>query len=378
MILRSTRILGTGADVLDGWVRVESGRIVEVGPGDPEATFETVAGWLAPGFVDIHVHGGGGAAFQDASPAAVATAVGFHRAHGTTSLLASLVSAPIDALVASVHSLEESVAAGLLAGVHLEGPFLAESRRGAHDPSVLRAPEPAALDALLASDAVRVVTLAPELAGGMDAVRRIVARGAVAAIGHTAATFEQTHAAIEAGATIATHLFNGMPPALHREPGPVLALLEDERVTVELINDGVHLHDSVFAATARALGPRRVALVTDAIAATGLADGDYDLGSQRIVVRDGVSTLAGGTSLAGSVLTMADAVARAVRLGISTVDAVASATATPAAAAGLRDVGRIEPGCRANLVALDDDLAVAAVWLDGVPLADELADKGER
>lgn len=371
MILRGRRILGApGGGVLDGWVRTEGTRIVEVGAGLPPGPAVEVAGWLTPGFVDIHVHGGGGAAFQDDVPDAAATAVAFHRSHGTTSLLASLVSAPLEKLVAAVRRLEDAQATGLIAGVHLEGPFLADGRRGAHDATVLRAPDSDALDVLLASDAVRVVTLAPELPGGLDAVRRIVAAGAVAAIGHTSASYEQTVAAIDAGARIATHLFNGMPPALHREPGPVLALLEDPRVTVELINDGVHLHDGVFAATARALGAERVALVTDAIAATGLADGDYVLGSLGIRVADGVSTLVEGGSLAGSVLTMDRAVARAVRLGVDPVDAVASATATPAAAVGLTDVGRIEPGCRANLVALDDDFSVSDVWLDGTRIDD--------
>ena len=370
MILRCRRILGTpGTDVLDGWVRVEDDRIAEFGTGVPPGPSVELPGWLAPGYVDIHVHGGGGATFQDGDADAVATAVGFHRSRGTTTMLASLVSAPIEALVATVRRLEAAVATGLLAGVHLEGPFLAERHRGAHDASVLRPPSSADLDAVLASDVVRVVTLAPELPGALDGVRRIVAAGAVAAVGHTSASYEQTVAAIDAGARIATHLFNGMPPARHREPGPVLALLEDPRVTVELINDGVHLHDATFLATARALGPGRVALVTDAIAATGLADGDYVLGSQRIEVRGRVSTLAGGTSLAGSVLTMADAVARAVRLGLPPAAAVASATATPATAAGLDDVGRIEPRRRANLVSLDDELGVTDVWLDGVLLA---------
>ena len=370
MILRCRRILGTShGDVLDGWVRIEDGRIGEVGAGAAPGSIE-IDGWLAPGFVDIHVHGGGGAAFQDEAADAVATAAAFHRAHGTTSLLASLVSAPLDELVATVRRLEEAQAAGLIAGVHLEGPFLAEPRRGAHDPAVLQAPNSAALDRLLAGDVVRMVTLAPELPGGLDAVRRIVAGGAVAAIGHTTATYEQTVAAIDAGARVATHLFNGMPPMLHREPGPVLALLNDPRVTVELINDGVHLHDRVFATTARAVGRGRVALVTDAIAATGLADGDYELGSQRIVVAGGVSTLAEGGSLAGSVLTMDRAVARAVALGMAPADAVAAATATPAAAVGLEDVGRLAPGLRANLVALDESFSVSSVWLDGVRVED--------
>lgn len=366
MILRCVRILGTDAgDVLDGWVRIEDGRIAEVGAGAPPAPAEEVTGWLAPGFVDLHVHGGGGATFQTGRPEDVATAAEFHRRHGTTTLLASLVSAPLGDLAAIVADLAPAVSNGLLAGIHLEGPFLAQARCGAHDPTALRPPVPADLEKLLDAGPVRMVTLAPELPDGLTAVSRLAERGVVAAVGHTDASYEQVLEAVEAGARVATHLFNGMPPLHHRDPGPVLALLEDERVVVEVIGDGVHVHPALVRRLLTDLAPGRVALVTDAVAAAGLPDGSYQLGGLAVVVRDGVSRLAEGGSLAGSTLTMDAAVARAVRSGVAVPTAVTAATATPAGVLGREDIGRLAPGCRADLVMLDEDLTVARVWVAG-------------
>ena len=367
MIVRCPRILGTGLDdVVDGWVRIGGDRIVEVGRGDPPAG-EAVEhpGWLAPGYVDLHVHGGGGAAFQSGEPADVETAVGFHRRHGTTTMLASLVSADVADLAAVTRRLATAVARGLIAGVHLEGPFLAPGRRGAHDVSVLRPPDPSDVRRLLDAGPVRVVTLAPELPGALDAIRTITGAGVVAAVGHTDAAYEEVVAAIDAGARLGTHLFNGMGPVHHRAPGPVVALLEDPRVVVELIADGVHVHTALVAGLLRSAASR-VALVTDAVAATGLPDGRFRLGSQYVVVRDGVSRLVVGDSLAGSTLTMERAVAGAVRAGAEPAVAVAAATATPARVLGLQDeVGSVAPGLRADLVALDDDFAVTEVWRAG-------------
>lgn len=371
VVLRCRRILGTGVDVLDGWLRIEAGRVVDSGTGEPTAegtTVTEIAGWLAPGFVDLHVHGGGGAGFQSGRMDEVETAVAFHRRHGTTTMLASLVSAPVDDLVASCGRLEEAVRAGLIAGVHLEGPFLSPHRRGAHDPGVLIDPDPGSVERLLGSGPVRVMTLAPELDGGLDAIRRIVASGVVAAIGHTDASYEVTVAGIDAGARLATHLFNGMRPLHHRDPGPITALVEDERVVLELINDGVHVHEALVRRLLTSAERGRVALVTDAIAAAGLPDGEYRLGSLDVVVRDGVSLLAPGDSIAGSTTTLAASVAAAVRAGVPVPDAVAAATTIPAGVLGRSDVGRLTPGSRADLVVLDDELAVSDVWLGGTPV----------
>jgi N-acetylglucosamine-6-phosphate deacetylase len=361
VILGCRRILGASSGVLDGWVRVASGRIAEVGTGVPPGPVRMLPGWLAPGFIDLHVHGGGGASFQSGRAQDAARVAEFHRSHGTTTMLASLVTAPVAEMAATVRGLAEAVAAGVVAGVHLEGPFLSEQRRGAHAREFLRDPEPAAIDELLASGPVAMISLAPERPGGLGAVRRVAEAGVVAAVGHTDATYELTRDAVKAGATVATHLCNGMRPLHHREPGPILALLEDHRVTVEVINDGFHVHPAAVAAVFAAAGDR-VALVTDAIAAAGMPDGEYLLGVLDVVVRDGVPRLIDGGSIAGSTLTMAASVRRAVRHGIAPEVAVAAATATPARVLRRDDIGRIAPGARADLVLLDDSFAVQEVW----------------
>ena len=363
MILTGATLVGGahpdgGAD----WLRVEDGVITELGSGRPPGAATGLAdGWLVPGFVDLHVHGGGGGSFQDDDPAA---AVAFHRAHGTTTLLASLVSAPVDDLVAAVARLAAATSDGLLAGVHLEGPWLAGSRAGAHAPEVLAPPDPDAVLRLLEAGPVRVVTLAPELPGALDAVRTLRAHGVVVAVGHTAATYEETRAAIAAGASLGTHLFNAMAPVHHRAPGPVLALLEDPSVVVELVVDGVHLHPAVVRAVLDR-APGRVALVTDAISAAGCADGTYRLGGREVSVVDGAPRLAGTDIIAGSVLTMDAAVRRVVAGGTDLATAVEAATATPARVLGLRDRGSLAVGHRADLVHLSPDLTVRRTWVAG-------------
>ena len=290
-----------------------------------------------PGFVDAHSHGGGGAAFTSGDPPEAATVLATHRAHGTTSMMASLVTDTLERLEASVRALAPLVRAGELTGIHLEGPWLSGAHCGAHDPALLRAPDPAEVTRVLdAGDgAVRMVTLAPELPGGLDAVRLLAERGVVAALGHSDATDAVTRQALDAGVGVATHLFNAMRPIHHREPGPVLALVEDPRVLVELIADGVHLHPQVlrWAATS---APHRFLLVTDAMGAAGAADGDYVLGPAAVQVRDGVARLASNGAIAGSTLTMDRAVRYAVQTAGLPLDVVVeAATATPARLLGL-------------------------------------------
>lgn len=368
MILHGDLVLGPGTQ--RGWIDVEDGLISALGAGEPPAGDRLDLGdcTIVPGFVDLHVHGGDGAGFQSGDPEEAARAVAFHRRHGTTTMLGSLVTAPVDELADVVRRLAEVVEEGLLAGVHLEGPFLSEARCGAHDPALLRDPLPAALETVLAAGPVAMVTLAPERAGGLEAIRRIVDHGALAAVGHTDATYDTTRQAIDAGARVATHLFNGMRPLHHREPGPVLALAEDERVVLELISDGIHLHPAIVRAVV-AQRPGRTAFVTDAISAAGLGDGSYRLGGLDVAVHDGVPTLVHGGALAGSTLTTAGAVRTAVRAGVPLEAAVAAAAATPARVLGLKDRGRIEVGLRADLVALDADLAVRAVLVGGQRVA---------
>jgi N-acetylglucosamine-6-phosphate deacetylase len=372
------RLLADHVVVGDGvfdqaYVVVRDGRIAEIVPREPgsgsrpvdsrgpAAESQRLAGWLVPGFVDTHNHGGGGADFATTDPDEVRRAVAFHLAHGTTATLASLVTAAPETYDEQLATLAPLVAAGELAGVHLEGPFLSPEQPGAHDPTLLARPSPEAVERLIDAGAgsIRMVTLAPELPGGLAAIERLVEAGVVVAFGHSDADEGVVRDAIGAGARVATHLFNAMRPIHHREPGPVPRLLTDPRVTVELICDGFHLHPDVIAMAVDTAGPARVALVTDAMLAAGAAGGRYQLGSLAVEVTDGQARLvdADGSlgSIAGSTLTMGDAFELVVSLGIPIVDAARMAATTPADRHGLVDVGVIEPGRRADFCLVDDD-----------------------
>lgn len=376
LVVQADRVITSDAELTPGWVRIEGARIVAVGSGVPvphpvERVCQFPGHTLAAGFVDAHSHGGGGFDVADGADAALAAAAS-HRLHGTTSLMASLVTAGIADLERRVAALAEVVAAGDLLGIHLEGPWLSPAHRGAHDPALLRPPLAADVDRLLAAGggAVAMVTLAPELPGGLAAVDRLRDAGVVAAVGHTDASFETTQAALERGARVGTHLFNAMRPVHHREPGPVTALLaytrRDPGCFVELIADGVHLHPVIVAGVARAVPPERVVLVTDAMAAAGAADGDYLLGSLRVQVRDRVARLADGGAIAGSTLTLDRAVRFAVQsAGMPVAQAIRAATCYPAAMLRRSDIGDLAPGCRADLVVLGADLSVAQVMASG-------------
>jgi len=371
VIVTATQVVTPARVLAPGWLHVQGERIVDVGEGAPPRTPDLDLGdvTVVPGFVDLHVHGGGGASFDSGTADAADVVAATHLGHGTTSMAASLVTDTRERMVEAVRELALLVQDGRLAGVHLEGPWLSPQRSGAHQPGSLTFPDPASVDALLGAGdgAVRMVTLAPELPGGTDAVRRLVDAGVVAAIGHTDATYDQAHAALDAGARLGTHLFNAMRPLHHRDPGPVGALL-DSPVDVELIADGVHLHPAVLR-TVFAAKAGRCILVTDAMAAAGAPDGDYALGQMAVEVREGVARLADGAgtgAIAGSTLTMDAAVRFAVRTaGLPLLDVVHAASTAPARAWGLDGVGAIEPGLRADLVVLDADLDVVRVMRAG-------------
>jgi N-acetylglucosamine-6-phosphate deacetylase len=330
--------------------------------------------WIVPGFVDIHVHGGGGHSFTTGDADAARRAAGFHAARGTTTLLASLVSSPIELMRKATEAFAPLVHEGVLAGIHFEGPYLAAACCGAQNPLFLRDPSLDEVRDLVAigGGVVRMMTIAPELPGALDAIRFLASEAVVPAIGHTDATYDETMAGIAAGARVATHLFNGMRPPHHRTPGPAYALLGSRTVVCELVADGHHLHDGTLVFAAAAGGPSRTALVTDALAPAGLSDGSYELGGQAIEVTGGVARLAGNGAIAGSTLTMAAAFRRAVSVGIPITDAAAMAATTPARVIGLgARLGALSPGLRADAVVLDDDLAVRQVlhggrWLDAV------------
>src|SRR6266511_3177995 len=364
VVLAGARVVTPAGTLRSGWVAVQGGVIAALGQGLPAADGAPVqdlsGAWLVPGFVDMHVHGGGGAWLASLDPEEVDQAVRFHLGKGTTSMLASIATSPLGSMLRSAAVVAGAAAgppAPALAGIHLEGPFISRERSGAQDPDAIRDPDPAVMGRLLEACGgwARMVTIAPELPGGLDLVRQIARSGAVPAVGHTQAGYEAATAAIDAGVRVSTHLFNAMPGLHHRDLGTVGAALSRGEVICELVNDGVHLR------------PEVVRLVTDAIAAAGMADGDYDFGRVPLRVRGGVARLVDGRTIAGSTLTMDAALRRAVQeVGIPMQDAVTAASSTPARAIGIGERGgSIEPGKAADLVVLDDDLEVTAVIAAG-------------
>lgn len=374
-LVANARLLTPDADLERGWVRVRGGRVAEVGAGDPprpaagEAAIDAGGLAVVPGFVDIHVHGGGGADLMDGAEA-VAAVSALQPRFGCTAYLPTTVTAPWDDTLRAVAALagacERPPPGARPVGLHLEGPFLNPARAGMQPVAHMRAPDPAAAAALLRAGRaqVRTVTLAPELAGAIALVGMLAGRDVVAAIAHSDATYEQALAAAAAGARRVTHCFNAMSPLHHRAPGVVGAALDCDALAVEAIADGVHLHPAALRLLWRVKGWRRVALVTDAMSGAGAPEGVYRFGGQAVTVQGGQARLRDGT-LAGSVLTMDAAVRQAVAAGVPLREAVGMATLAPARAAGLRGVGRLAPGCAADVVALRADLTVAWTMVGG-------------
>ncbi len=376
IVLANARVVTPRRVLWPGWVSVDGTRIAGVGAGDPPSLDGVVhdldGAHVLPGFVDLHMHGGGGAQITTDDPDEIIAAIRFHQRHGTTRTLASLVTDQLDRMAASIGTIAEIIAGdgadGSIAGVHLEGPFLNPAKKGSHHAEYLLAPDPVALRHLLRAGAgtVRVVTLAPELPGGLDLVREIAAAGVIPAVGHTDATFGQARQAFSTGARLATHLFNAMRPFHHRDPGPAGAALADETVVCELINDGVHVHDDAVRIATAAAGPERIAFVTDATPAAGMTDGQFHLGPVPVFAREGKVTLRDGT-IAGSTLTMDAALRHAVHcVGLPIHHAAIAAATTPATLLGMADrTGSVHPGKDADLMVLDAGLRVKAVVVRG-------------
>ncbi|MEU9170832.1 N-acetylglucosamine-6-phosphate deacetylase [Streptomyces sp. NPDC048420] len=363
----ATVVLPTGT-VKNGRVIVDGTRIADSAPENTQA-IDATGHWLVPGFIDLHNHGGGGASFTSGTPEEILKGIRTHRTHGTTTLVASTVTGDMDFLAQRAGLLSELAEQGDIAGIHFEGPFISPCRKGAHSEELLRDPDPADVRKLVdaARGQARMVTLATELPGGIDSVRLLAEHGVIAAIGHTDATYEQTVEAIDAGATVATHLFNAMPPLGHRDPGPIAALLEDERITVELINDGTHLHPAALQLAFHHARSGRVAFITDAMDAAGFGDGRYMLGPLEVEVSEGVARLVEGGSIAGSTLTLDRAFKRAVTVDkLPVEDVVAAISANPARLLGMSDrIGSLEPGKDADLVLLDHQFDLKGVMRRG-------------
>ena len=367
-VLTGARLVTPAGVLADGWLRLSGGRIAELAGGPaPAGATSLGGGWLVPGFIDVHVHGGGGHDFT-ASATELAAGIEFHRRHGTTSTLVSLLAGAPAAMCEQLGWLVALAAEDdRILGAHLEGPFLAESRCGAQNAAHLQQPDRGLLARLLAAGRglVRTMTVAPELPGAVSVISELAEAGVIAAVGHTEATYDQARAGFAAGARLVTHLYNAMPPIRHRAPGAVVAALESDAY-LELIVDGVHVHPAMVRLAA-GYGPERLLLVTDAMSAAGMADGDYLLGGLPVSVRDRQARTAETGSLAGSTLTMADALRRAVReVGLPIDQAVAAASTNPARLLGIRDrCGALATGRAADLVHLDDQLRVRRVMVNG-------------
>lgn len=369
--------------MLHGWLAIDGDRITGLGSGEPPTaagasrtgTIVDLGGrYLAPGLVDVHCHGAAGAVVYSGSADDLRRVTTAHLQHGTTSMLASAATVPSQLMITAAALIGEATRSRELpnlAGLHLEGPFLSPVRRGAQLETALLAPDVALTGALLdsAGEIPVMMTIAPELAGATEVISSYVDRCRFA-IGHTDARFEQVITAIDAGARHVTHLFNGMAPLEHRNPGPIAAALTDRRVTYELIADGHHILPPVLQLAAATDDGRRAVLVTDASVAAGLGDGRYSFAGRDVEVAGGVVHRAGTDRLAGSTAFLIDCVRTMItEVGIGMVDAFRMATRTPAAAAGLVDRGSLHPGQRADLLVLEPDLEPYEVYCGGAAVS---------
>jgi N-acetylglucosamine-6-phosphate deacetylase len=391
-VVHASRILTPEEEINDGVILVEGSRIVGLGHRDmmrvPAGATDYVAAGLTvvPGFIDLHIHGAGGHDVMEANARALDRVASAVARHGTTSFLATTVTAPIEE---TCHCLEgmaryihnhasgddvssRSRPVAEILGVHLEGPFISKARRGVHPPEALAKPSVESLDKLVkaADGLVRIVTIAPELPGALELIAHAVTQKILVALGHTDADYEQARAAIAAGARHAVHFYNAMRPFTHRDPGVVGAILTDPEVTAEVIADLVHVAGPAIQVLLGTKGFDTVLLVSDGIAATGMADGNYRLGNVEVTVRNGVARNPEG-KLAGSTLTLDRALRHVVALGVSLNDALRMATVLPARRLGLAGrKGIIAVGADADLVALTPDLRVAAVMTRGAGLTE--------
>ncbi|WP_242125469.1 N-acetylglucosamine-6-phosphate deacetylase [Sphingobium sp. Sx8-8] len=364
-ILTRDAVLDGGAFELDG---VRIGAIAQAG----EDALDLEGGWIVPGFIDTQVNGGDGVLFNDQPDVdAIARIGAAHARYGTTAFLPTLISCPLPVIARALDAVDRAIEQGVpgVAGIHVEGPFLNEARKGIHDAGNFRPLDEEALALLAAPRRGRVlVTLAPEQ-NDPAAIRKLAEAGVIVSIGHSNATYAQARAAIDAGATGVTHLFNAMSPLHHREPGVVGAALEDRTLYCGLIIDGAHMHPAAARIALAARPLDRFLLVTDAMPSVGSMDKAFMLNGERITVENGVCVNESGT-LAGSDLDMAGAVRNIHALGLPLEQAVAMAAANPAAFLGLGgEQGVLAPGLRADFVWLDRELTVRGTWIGGKRVA---------
>lgn len=384
LVIHAQRVLTPLEEIIDAVVVAEDGRITGVGHRDevrvPAGAKEYVARdmTVVPGFLDLHIHGAGGHDVMEGTEAALRGVTAAVARHGTTSFLATTVTASAERTCRSLEGIARYIespvnrepgksSAAEIIGIHLEGPFISAARRGVHPPEAIAAPSPDLFERFLgaAGGAARILTLAPEMPGALELIDRACAGGLVVALGHTDATFAQACAAIQHGARHAVHVFNAMRPFSHRETGVLGAVLTDPSVTAEIIADGVHVDDPAIRLLLAAKGTERVVLVSDGTAATGMPDGHYKLGTFEVTVTKGISRNREG-KLAGSTLTLDRAIQKMAALGVPLIEAVRMATVYPARRLGLAGKkGVLAPGTDADMVILTPDLHVAGVFARG-------------
>ncbi len=342
-------------------------------PGDFDSVYDGQGRYLSPGFIDIHNHGSRGQDLMEASQEVIGKLADYHLSQGVTSFLASVMSSSSQLMLEAVRNLgayRNSPSSSRLLGIHIEGPFFNMENRGAQPREHLRQPDREFIAELLklAQGRLRMVSLAPELEGGLDIIDFLRERKVVVALGHSSASYEKSLEAIDRGASIASHLFNGMAAFHHRRPGILGACLVDDRIYCEIIYDRFHLHDGAVELAIRAKGYDRLILVSDAMEAAGLEDGEYRLAGQRVLVENGAARLEDG-SLAGSTLSLRGAVKNMVEyLGVPLYEAVKMASLNPARALGFEELGSLERGKVADMISFCDGLEIKEVYRRGMRL----------
>lgn len=369
MIIGNAKVYIDGA-FRDGSVTVENGKIVAIGAADIPCDVDAEGKYLVPGFVDIHTHGAMNEDFSDGNGAGIAKMSRYYANNGVTSFLATTMTLKEEVLMPAMVAIGAFVRpedGAKCAGIHLEGPFLSYAKRGAQAAENLHAPDAQVFHRLNSASGyqVRLVTVAPEEPGAMGFIRE-VSKVCKVSLGHTAADYDTAMAAYEAGASHATHLFNGMLAFGHRAPGVVGAAF-DSSATAELICDGLHIHPSVLRAAHKLFGRNMVA-ISDSLRCAGMPDGQYELGGQPIEMKEGKATLLGSETLAGSSTNLLEEVRNLVAFGLPLEDAIWAVTAAPAKGAGLDDIGAIEVGRQADLLLLTEELALDSVYIDGIKI----------
>lgn len=364
MLIKNAKVF-VGKEFVDADVLF--GETIEaVGALEGAADYDAAGCYVIPGLVDIHTHGAMGEDFSDGNPAGMQPMADYYAAHGVTSFLATTMTLKEETLTPAMHTIRDFKRQGgaKCAGIHLEGPFLCYAKRGAQAAENLHKPDADLFDRLNAASGgmVKLVTVACEEEGA-EAFIRNVSQKCTVSLGHSTADYDTAMAGFAAGATHATHLYNGMPSFLHRAPGIIGAAL-DSGASVELICDGLHIHPAVIRATYKMFGDK-LNLISDSLRCAGMPDGDYELGGQPITMKNGKATLTGTDTLAGSSISMLDALRNVVKFGLPLEAAVYAASTAPAQAAGLSDIGAIEAGRAADLLVLDKDLNLKAVFING-------------